>query len=53
MFANKILADYPTSKILMLFMPTASSVSKPHLEPTQQNRIDVLNTFCEVLKKKI
>jgi nicotinic acid mononucleotide adenylyltransferase len=52
MFANKILHEYqnePFKKILMLFIPTALSDSKPHLEPTQQNRIDILNKFCEFL----
>jgi len=49
MFAKKILIDYRDKKILMLFMPTALSDSKPHLEPTQQDRIDVLNKFCEFL----
>jgi len=52
MFAEKILIDYPTSNIRMLFMPTALSSSKPHLEPTQQNRIAVLNKFCKILKEK-
>ena len=52
MFANQILIDYSDKKILMLFMPTAFSVDKTHLEPTQQNRFDVLNAFCDILKNR-
>ena len=49
MFAEKILSEYSNTKILMLFMPTALSSSKPHLEPTQDDRIEVLNKFSEIL----
>jgi nicotinic acid mononucleotide adenylyltransferase len=52
MFAKKILHKYqnePSKKILMLFMPTALSGSKIHLEQTQENRINVLHIFCEFL----
>lgn len=53
MFANQILIDYQdAANILMLFMPTALSSSKTHLEPTQNDRIVVLNKFCEILNTK-
>lgn len=52
-FANKVLEDYPGYKIVMMFMPTAKSSSKRHLEPTQQSRIYVLNVFCELLKSQM
>jgi nicotinic acid mononucleotide adenylyltransferase len=51
--ARKILLDYPGKKILMLFMPTAASASKPHLKMTQNERIDALEIFCGMLKTAI
>jgi len=50
-YAKQILIDYPNSaNITMLFMPTALSSSKNHLEPTQGTRIVVLEQFCNLLK---
>jgi nicotinic acid mononucleotide adenylyltransferase len=44
-FITKVKADYPEHDYSFLFMPTARSGSKLHLEPTQQNRIDILREF--------
>ena len=52
LFAIAVLKDYPSSKINMLFMPTAKSGSKPHLAPTQAARTKVLTEFCNLLKKE-
>jgi nicotinic acid mononucleotide adenylyltransferase len=52
LFAIKILQDpdyINASNIVMMFMPTALGSAKPHLLPTQNSRIDVLNKFCELL----
>jgi nicotinic acid mononucleotide adenylyltransferase len=49
LYARKVLEDYPEDTIHMLFMPTALGSSKPHLEPTQESRIKLLNKFCEYL----
>jgi len=52
LFAIKILQDpdYTNARnILMLFMPTALGSAKPHLLPTQELRIEVLNKFCDLL----
>ena len=51
--ARQIMLDYPGKKILMLFMPTAASASKPHLAITKKERIDALNIFCGMLKTEI
>jgi nicotinic acid mononucleotide adenylyltransferase len=47
--ARAHLKRYPTGLIVMLFMPTAKSSSKPHLLPTQANRIQILNLYCRKL----
>jgi nicotinic acid mononucleotide adenylyltransferase len=52
-FAKQVLLDYPSEKILMLFMPTAASGAKPHLRLTQDLRIEILNRFCELLKSEV
>lgn len=52
LFARAVLEDYPTGKITMLFMPGAKSGSKPHLEPTQVARTEVLKEFCRLLKNE-
>jgi len=52
MFLNAIqhLIDYDSSDhILMLFMPGKSSSSKKHLEPTYNQRVEMLNIYCEML----
>jgi len=49
LYARKVLEDYPEQTIHMLFMPTALGSSKPHLEPTQESRIALLNKFCQHL----
>ena len=46
-------AHGPNKKILMLFMPTGASSSKPHLAITRKERIDALNLFCTQLKAVI
>jgi nicotinic acid mononucleotide adenylyltransferase len=51
--AKQTLLDYPDSQILMLFMPTAASNSKPHLALTQCERISALKEFCLRLKVAI
>ena len=48
--ARAHLKRYPTGLIVMLFMPTAKSSSKEHLEPTQANRIQILNLYCRKLQ---
>lgn len=54
LFAAKATAeDFPNGKILMLFMPTAASSSKKHLEPTQDERIDALTVYCDMLKAEV
>jgi nicotinic acid mononucleotide adenylyltransferase len=50
--AQKTLEDYPNQTILMIFMPTAKSSSKPHLERTQDIRIDILQLFCNRLHQE-
>ena len=52
LFAIAVLDDYSTGIITMLFMPTAKSGSKPHLEPTQDARTEVLKEFCRLLKNE-
>lgn len=52
LFAKEVLSDYPDGKITMLFMPTAKSSSKPHLELTKAARYDVLEKFCQLLKSE-
>lgn len=39
-------------KVYMMFMPTAYSGSKNHLNPTQELRIKTLELFCEKLRKE-
>ena len=51
LFARAVLEDYSTGIITMLFMPTAKSGSKPHLELTQNARTDVLKEFCKLLQQ--
>jgi len=48
--ARKTLADFPDKQILMLYMPTAESSSKPHLALTKDERIVALSEFCAKLK---
>jgi nicotinic acid mononucleotide adenylyltransferase len=48
--AREHLKRYPAGKIVMLFMPTAASSSKPHLKPTQAVRIESLNIYCQKLR---
>ena len=50
---RKTMETYPTNPILMLFMPTKKSGSKPHLELTQEERIQALNEFCDKLKHEL
>ena len=53
LFAKQVLNDYKdASEIIMLFMPTGGSGSKKHLQPTQDSRLEVLNIFCDILKKR-
>lgn len=51
--ANKTREQYPDKKILMLYMPTAESTSKPHLKLSQEERIKALTEFCKKLKAEI
>jgi nicotinic acid mononucleotide adenylyltransferase len=55
--AKNQLTDYPDKNILMLFMPTYKSGSKPHLEPTYDVRIALLEEYCKndakITKKSI
>lgn len=48
--ARKSLAEFPNKQILMLYMPTAESSSKPHLALTKDERIAALTEFCTKLK---
>lgn len=48
--AQKTLEEYPGKSIHMLFMPTAKSSAKLHLEPTKEDRIQALTEFCAKLK---
>lgn len=48
--AIKTLAEFPDKQILMLYMPTAESSSKPHLALTKDERIVALTEFCTKLK---
>ena len=50
MLALYALNENPDCYIRMLFMPTAASSSKIHLLPTQDNRIEILNFFCNKLQ---
>ena len=50
MLALYALQENPDCYIRMLFMPTAASSSKIHLLPTQENRIEILNYFCNKLQ---
>jgi len=50
---RKTLEEYPDKSILMLFMPTKKSGSKPHLELTQDERIQALQEFCIMLREEI
>ena len=43
--ARKTIEENPDKQILMLYMPTAESSSKPHLKLTQTERIDALSEF--------
>jgi len=52
LYARQVLLDYTDYNILMLFMPTALGSSKPHLEPTQKSRLDMLSVFCDQLKQE-
>lgn len=55
-FINKIITDYEytnVSEYIFMFMPTKQSRSKPHLEPTTEHRINILNLFCEKLRETI
>jgi len=53
LYARKVLLDYPgAERINMLFMPTALSSSKPHLEVTQRSRLQVLEAFCRKLQEE-
>jgi len=52
LYAKKVLEDYPDTTIHMMFMPTALGSSKPHLEPTQESRIKLLNEFCKHLSRE-
>jgi nicotinic acid mononucleotide adenylyltransferase len=50
-FTDEILKQYDgLYDIHMMFMPTAASGSKPHLEPSQEDRLNILNIFCDKLK---
>jgi nicotinic acid mononucleotide adenylyltransferase len=49
-FITNVKADYPDHDYSFLFMPTARSGSKLHLEPTQHNRIDILEEFSNRLR---
>jgi nicotinic acid mononucleotide adenylyltransferase len=50
LFAIAVLSDYSDRNIIMLFMPTAKSSSKPHLALTQDARMAILKEFCRLLK---
>lgn len=50
---RKTMQEYPEKSILMLFMPTKQSGSKPHLALTQDERIQALKEFCSMLTKEI
>ena len=52
LYARQVLINYPNTNILMLFMPTALGSSKPHLEPTQKLRRDMLSVFCSQLNSE-
>jgi nicotinic acid mononucleotide adenylyltransferase len=54
LFAIAVLRDYSDYPgiITMLFMPTAKSSSKPHLELTQDARTKVLQEFCRLLQQE-
>jgi nicotinic acid mononucleotide adenylyltransferase len=54
-FINRIITDYNTnvSEYIFMFMPTKTSKSKPHLEPTTDHRKEILNLFCEKLRETI
>ena len=49
--AKEQLTDYPDKNILMLFMPAHKSSSKPHLEPTYNVRIALLEEYCKILQR--
>lgn len=52
-FTDNILKEYNgLYEIHMMFMPTAASSSKPHLEFSQDNRLELLNLFCDKLSNK-
>ena len=51
--ARKTIEMNPGKEILMLYMPTAESSSKPHLKLTQEERIKALTEFCTKLKTEI
>jgi len=51
--ARKTLEENPGKTILMLYMPTAESSSKPHLKLTQTERLQALTEFCGKLKSEI
>ena len=50
---EQTILSYPGKRILMLFMPTYKSSSKPHLLPTTKARIDALNIYCNMLKLRL
>jgi len=49
-FAKELNETYKNRTITMYFMPTPSSSSKKHLDPTWSVRIKVLEKFCKDLK---
>lgn len=48
--AREHIRRYPEGRIVMVYMPTAKSSSKPHLQPTQEIRIQILNQYCRKLQ---
>jgi nicotinic acid mononucleotide adenylyltransferase len=52
MAAQEHLKDFPQGNILMVFMPTARSSDKKHLESTQKERIEMLEIFCTKLREE-
>jgi len=52
-FTKKIIDKYGKSyTINMMFMPTAESISKPHLKFSKDSRVKILLEFCKRLKEK-
>lgn len=55
LFFSRMIQEYIEDKeynVTMLFMPTAISGSKKHLQPTQDLRIETLKIFCEKLGRE-